>query len=193
MANLVPHYSRVLWGRERDGRRGEDGGGTESLHTRATRCHLFSLFCPIRVSFTFCMCTGDMLETRCGSRSAVFSVDTSQHPTALSVSLSLLFVRLPLSPPLLPPLCHLPLCQPPDSVVIINTPSSWADAWLESASSPVAGLKSDGVCGEAQRVSESQVMQHQTDRWRGVLSVTSEMWWMHIEALRCEPEHQNVK
>lgn len=136
---------------------------------------------------------GDAL-CHCGSHCTVFSVDISQCPTALSLSLfysSSCSPAFPFSPIALTTLSSPPLSVS-DSVVIINTLSSWADAWFESASSPVAGLKSDRVCGEAQTVSESQVMQPQSDRWRGVLSVTSEMWWMHVEGLRCDrvPESQ---
>lgn len=84
-----------------------------------------------------------------GSHGTVLSLGTSQHPT-LSFYSSPLPPSSPSclnsSPPLhrshhsaiFPLCCFLPLSLP-RCVVIINTPSSWADIWLESVSSPVAG------------------------------------------------------
>lgn len=174
------------------------GGGGPKVCTHgqhAVTCSFLPGYLP---SFTFClfgsvirhtrMCAGDTLG-HCGSRGTVSSVDTSQRPTARSLSPSSIHPpALPPSPPfspIAPTTLSSPPLSVPDSVVIINTPSSCADAWLESAPSPVAGLKSDGVGGEAQRLSESQVMQPQADGWRELLSVTSEMWWMCTEGLRC--------
>lgn len=108
--------------------------------------------------------TGVTMETHWDAVAAMAPSSPSTPLSAQLLSLSL-FYSFSFSPIARSPLSSPPLSAP-DSVVIINTPSSWADAWLESASSPVAGRKSDRVGGEAQRVSESQVTQPQPDKWR---------------------------
>lgn len=99
-----------------------------------------------------------------GSHGTVLSLGTTQHPAP-----SLLLFILPPSlssspaslnsspPPSLPPLRHLSLCcflplSLPCCVVIINTPSSWADIWLESVSSPVAGRSGGNQRGGSEAV-----------------------------------------
>lgn len=153
------------------------GGGTKSLHTWATCCHLpFSAWLPppfyllgfFGLPSHTLACVLETLETpwrHTGTPWRPWHRLLRQHLSVPNCSLSLFYSSSPFSPIALSPLSSPPLSAP-DSVVIINTPSSWADAWLESASSPVARRKSDRVGGEAQRVSESQVTQLQPDKWR---------------------------
>lgn len=119
-------------------------GGMKSLHTQATCCHLpFSAWLPPSFHLLFCFVFfwGLQTDTLAGVMETRWRhIGTPRRPwhrllcrhlsvPNCSLSLSLSSIHPPvlpplLSPPLLPALCHLPFCQPPDSVVIINTPSS---------------------------------------------------------------------